>query len=182
MDRFLSGVPTPIDAYTDGACPNNGKRFAVGGVGVVFPQYSTFNISERLIDPNPTNNRAELFAILRAIDIVNTSIDPKGRRPVHVYTDSMLCVNTFTKWIAGWKKNGWRKRDKTDVLNVDLIKAIDLRMQSRPVMFVHVRAHTGRTDDRSRYNSLADELAVRGAGDPPLSVHHPPRQEAPLSL
>lgn len=152
-----------IDVYTDGACPSNGRGASVAGVGVAFPDHPDLNVSEALRD-RPTNNRAELSAILRALEVADERIDPARRRAVRVHTDSMLCVNTFTKWLAGWKRNGWRKADGAPVMNADLVRAVDERVRGRArVEFVHVRAHTGRADRDSRFNALADELAVAGA-------------------
>ena len=151
---------TAIDAYTDGACPSNGRGASVAGAGVAFPDHPELNVSETIREGKPTNNRAELLAILRAIEVADERIDPRGRRTLRVFTDSMLCVNTFTKWVAGWKRNGWLKRDGKPVLNAELIRAIDARMVRRRVEFKHVRAHTGRQDRDSRFNAMADELAV----------------------
>jgi len=155
-----SAGPNIIDVYTDGACPSNG-RATVAGAGVAFPEYPHLNVSETIRDA-PTNNRAELTAILRALETVDTRIDTTRRRTVRVYTDSMLCVNTFTKWLAGWKRHDWRKADGAPVMNADLVRAVDAHLTGRAgrVEFVHVRAHTGRADRHSRFNALADELAV----------------------
>ena len=154
--------PQPIDAYTDGACPANGRHATVAGVGVAFPDHPELNVSEAVRE-RPTNNRAELLAILRAAEVADATIDPGARRTLRVHTDSMLCVNTFTKWVGSWKRNGWRKRDGTPVLNAELIKAVDARMARRRIEFRHVRAHTGRGDRDSTFNALADELATKAA-------------------
>ena len=162
----LNASTTPIEAFTDGACTNNGKHNAKAGVGVAFPDRPDLNVSEPLAG-KATNNRAELTAILRALEIVDARLDPARQRPVRLYTDSMLCVNTFTNWVAGWKRNGWRKADGAPVLNADLVDKVDQRVQARRVRgrveFVHVRAHTGRADRNSKFNELADQLASAGA-------------------
>lgn len=176
-----------IEVYTDGACEGNGTPRARGGVGVAFPERPDLNVSEPLPPVGSkgpdgtqglkhTNNRAELTAILRALQVVDERLDTGRTRPVRLRTDSMLCVNTFTKWLAGWKRVGGGparvvgprdvvvvklvKRDGSPVLNTDLILAVEARLRLRRVEFVHVRAHTGRSDEASRFNALADELAV----------------------
>ena len=162
LDAFVANLPppaAPLEAFTDGACPNNGRHAKVAGAGVAFPERPELNVSER-ITSNPTNNRAELTAILRALEVADDTIDTARRRPIIIYTDSQLCIDSLTKWIGGWKKNGWLKRDKTAVLNDDLLKAVDARMQRRRVTFVHVRAHTGKQDRASILNALADDLAT----------------------
>ena len=162
LNQTMNQTLKPIEAYTDGACPANGRGATIAGAGVAFPDHPGLNVSETILE-KPTNNRAELLAILRATEVADASIDPTGRQTLRVFTDSMLCVNTFTKWVAGWKKNGWRKRDGAPVLNAELIKAIDARMARRRIEFKHVRAHTGRGDRDSQFNALADELAVKAA-------------------
>ena len=54
--------------YTDGACSNNGKPGARAGLGVYFGLNHKKNVSERLIGQQ-TNNRAELTAAIRAIEV-----------------------------------------------------------------------------------------------------------------
>ena len=49
-----------------------------------------------------------------------------------VYCDSMYVINVVTKWMAGWKRKGWRKGDGKPVMNVDLIQAIDVAIKGRP--------------------------------------------------
>ncbi len=36
-----------------------------------------------------------------------------------------MCVDGITKWIHGWKKNGWRTADKKPVKNVELWQRLD---------------------------------------------------------
>lgn len=111
--------------YTDGACSKNGRASAKGGIGVYFGPDSPLNISEPLTGPNHTNNRAELTAIIRAIQIYPFQI------PLLVYSDSMYCIDGLNKWLSGWKNNGWLKKDGEPVLNKDLWLTLDtLRLES----------------------------------------------------
>ena len=69
--------------------------------------------------------------------------------------DSQYVINSVTKWIAGWKANGWRKADKKPVVNVDLMQAIDKAITGRKVSFEWVRGHSGHplneaADDKAR--------------------------------
>ena len=52
-----------ITIFTDGACVNNGKRNAKGGVGIYYQDNYKPNVSISLKDSKPTNNKAELTAI-----------------------------------------------------------------------------------------------------------------------
>ena len=58
-------------------------------------------------------------------------------------------------WLAGWKKNGWRKADKSAVLNVELWQRIDELLSIHEVSFVWVHGHTGHP-----YNERCDALAT----------------------
>jgi ribonuclease HI len=101
------------------------------------------------------------MALIEAQTIADV-IDPKQEKPLYVYTDSELLINSITKWLSGWKKNDWKKSNRKPVLNQDLLKKID--SNPRPLIFKHVRAHTGRKDWESIYNNEADRLAREGLG------------------
>jgi ribonuclease HI len=55
--------------FTDGSCVDNGKHNASAGIGVYFGPNDERIISEKLNDQNPTNNKAEFEAIIRALGI-----------------------------------------------------------------------------------------------------------------
>lgn len=82
----------------------------------------------------------------------------RGYSSILVRTDSNLLIQSMTMWIKGWKKNGWKKRDNTPVLNVDLVKQLDYLMNKIKVRFEHVSAHVG-----IHGNEMADKLAREGA-------------------
>ena len=48
-----------------------------------------------------------------------------------VFCDSRYVINAITKWMPGWKRNGWKKGDRKPVLNVEIMKALDEAMQGR---------------------------------------------------
>ena len=153
--------PTPkkkktLMVYTDGACTNNGKPDARAGIGVYFGSDDSRNICERLRG-RQTNNRAEMVAIWRAI------IEAGKHTNLVVCTDSMLCVNSITKWMKGWKKRGWKKADGAPVANVDIWKVIDDAISNHrgKLAFKHVKAHCGIPG-----NEAADQLASTGALKP----------------
>jgi ribonuclease HI len=143
--------------FTDGACNFNGKKNAVAGYAVVFPNNKEYNYSEKILS-NPTNNRAEYCGIIKALEISN-KIDPNIKDTLYIYTDSELLINSVTKWIKGWKKNNWMTAKKTHVLNKDLLIKIDEHISRRNVVFKHVKAHTNNTDWESYWNNIADTMA-----------------------
>jgi ribonuclease HI len=137
--------------WTDGACENNGKPSARAGVGVYLGEGDPRNVSEPL-EGEQTNNRAELTAVIRALEIIGRDTS------AIVYTDSQYVVNGLSSWIAGWKKKGWRKGDGKPVKNRDLWMDLDAKRTARPlVTFKWVRGHAG-----CKGNMAADRLAVAG--------------------
>jgi ribonuclease HI len=148
-----------IHCYTDGSCFNNGKSNAKAGYAVLFPDNPKFNASDILPDDEPhTNNRAEYYAVLAAICIAD-DIDPTKLESLCIHTDCMLIINSMTKWIKGWKKNGWKTASGSPVANKDLLDEIDEKMNKRKVEFAHVLSHTGKKDYDSVQNAIVDKMA-----------------------
>ena len=105
--------------------------------------------------PSSSNNRGELTALLELLKATAPT-----NEELHVLTDSQYVINSVTKWIAGWKANGWRKADKKPVVNVDLMQAIDKAITGRKVSFEWVRGHSGHplneaADDKARAAATA---------------------------
>ena len=143
-----------ITIYTDGACKNNGKKNAIAGIGVY--SENVYNISEK-IEGRQTNQRAELYAILKALEL--TKIDDYST--VYIYTDSLYSINCITKWIYGWINNGWLDKKKKPVKNKNIIQPIyNIYKKYSNIRFIHIEAHTNKTDIHSLGNAKADELAT----------------------
>lgn len=105
--------------------------------------------------PNSSNNRGELTALLELLKATAPT-----NEELHVLADSQYVIKSVTKWIAGWKANGWRKADKKPVVNVDLMQAIDKAITGRKVSFEWVRGHSGHplneaADDKARAAATA---------------------------
>lgn len=75
-----------------------------------------------------------------------------------IFCDSRYVIDSITKWMAGWKRKGWRKKDGKPVLNVELMKALDAAMTGRKVRFEWVKGHAGHP-----LNEQADRLANAAA-------------------
>lgn len=105
---------------------------------------------------NGTNQIGELCAVLEALRAHT------GSEPLVIETDSQYAINCSTKWVHGWKKNGWKNAQKKPVKNAALIKAIDAEISARAgsVKFVWVKGHAGNAG-----NEKVDELARTYAGD-----------------
>lgn len=105
---------------------------------------------------NGTNQIGELCAVLEALRA------HPGSEELVIETDSQYAINCSTKWVQGWKRNGWRNSQKKPVKNADLIRAIDDEIGHRAgsVRFVWVKGHAGNAG-----NEKVDELARTYAGD-----------------
>jgi ribonuclease HI len=104
--------------------------------------------------PHGTNNQGELTAVLDLLTQTAHLSDD-----LVIYCDSQYVINSVTKWMAGWKRRGWRKSDGKPVLNAAIMQALDARMtefaaQGRRVEFRWVRGHAGH-----ELNEAADRLA-----------------------
>ncbi len=105
-------------------------------------------------EPATTNNRMEMMAAIAGLEAL--------QRPcrVRLFTDSKYVLDGATKWIKGWKKNGWKTADKKPVKNVDLWQRLDALAALHQVEWRWVRGHAGNPG-----NERADALANRGAAE-----------------
>ena len=139
-------------AYTDGACSGNPGP---GGWGVVLQAKSGLDVTkQRELSggaAETTNNRMELMAAISALEALSQI------STITVVTDSVYVKDGVTKWIFGWKKNGWKTASKKPVKNEDLWKQLDAAQAQHTVTWEWVKGHAGHPE-----NELADELARAG--------------------
>lgn len=100
-----------------------------------------------------TNNMGELTGVLDLLQ-QTAHLDEE----LLVYCDSTYAINSITRWLPGWKRKGWKKRDGKPVLNVEIMKSLDAAMAGRRVEFVWVKGHAGH-----ELNEAADRLANAAA-------------------
>ena len=137
-------------AYTDGACSGNPGP---GGWGVLLLAKDGETIlKERTLnggEPETTNNRMELMAAISALEVLE--------RPstLTVVTDSAYVKDGITKWIHGWKRNGWSK--KGGLKNAELWQRLDAAQARHKVTWEWIKGHAGHPE-----NERADELAREG--------------------
>ena len=134
-----------LEIWTDGACKFNPGP---GGWGVymVYGRHTRELCCGAL---QTTNNQMELTAVIEALGAI------KRPCPVRLHLDSSYVKDGITKWIHGWKKRGWKKADKSPVLNQDLWEALDAQLSRHQVTFVWVKGHAD-----NPYNNRCDELAT----------------------
>ena len=135
-----------VELYTDGACRGNPGPGGWGAILVYHGKEKELSGGEA----STTNNRMELMADIAGMSAL--------REPCEIVltSDSKYLVDAINKgWLASWKRNGWRKADKSAVLNVELWQKIDSLLQIHEVSFVWVHGHTGHP-----YNERCDALAT----------------------
>lgn len=139
-------------AYTDGACSGNPGP---GGWGAVLvARDGAAILKERELsggEPATTNNRMELMAAIAALE----ALERPSR--LTVVTDSAYLRDGVTRWIHGWKRNGWRTADRKPVKNEDLWRRLDAVAGRHEVAWDWVKGHAGHPE-----NERADALARAG--------------------
>ncbi|CAG8821139.1 23273_t:CDS:1, partial [Racocetra persica] len=149
-----------IQIWTDGCCLGNGTKEAKAGIGVFYGDKDPRNQSERLPGEQQTNNRAEIYAVIRAIE----SCENKTKS-LEIFTNSLHVVNIIGEWIETWEKNGYMTSNNKPVRNQNLIrklkKLIDSRIGSVKLTYVH--GHQGnygneQADKLSKIGSFKDEI------------------------
>jgi ribonuclease HI len=146
-----------LTIYTDGASRGNGQVGAVAGVGIWFGDNHPQNEGNPLPGDRQTNQRAELAAICRALEIA-----PIDRNTV-IYSDSHYSIQCVTEWYKKWETNQWKNSAGKDVENKDLIKPIRQQIEYRTMAgaiteFVWIKGHAGIAG-----NVGADKLATEAA-------------------
>lgn len=146
-DSTIRPAPGTVAIWTDGACSGNPGP---GGWGAIL----LFGEARKEISggENPsTNNRMELMAAISSLEAL------KRACTVDLHTDSEYLRNGVTKWMAGWKRNGWRTADKKPVKNVDLWERLESAIARHDIRWHWVKGHAG-----DPMNERADELAREG--------------------
>jgi len=144
----VTGRPE-VEIFTDGAC--SGNPGPGGWAAILHFTGSDGAGRERELsggDPMTTNNRMELMGAISGLEAL--------KRPcrVRLFTDSIYVKDGATKWIQGWKKNGWRTADKKPVKNIELWRRLDVAQSRHRVEWTWVKGHDGHPE-----NERADQLA-----------------------
>jgi len=144
-----------VEIFTDGSCKGNPGP---GGWGVILRKGNT----EREMsggEPETTNNRMEMMAAIKALQAL--------KRPCEValYTDSKYMIDGITKWIHGWKKNGWRNAAKKPVANAELWQELEAAAQRHKVEWHWVKGHAGHAENERADTLASDAATLAAAGD-----------------
>ena len=138
-----------IEAYTDGACYNNGKANAQCGSGIWFGPGQERNRAIKVPGREQSNQVGELIAIIIAAEAVPQSW------PLKIHSDSRYAIDGLTKHLRTWEDNGW-----INVKNANIFKkaAYVLKRRTAPTSFQWVKGHSG-----NEGNEESDGLAKEGA-------------------
>jgi ribonuclease HI len=149
----VSETASSVILFTDGACSGNPGP---GGWGFILRHPATGKELEGSGgDPDTTNNRMELQAVIEGLSAL--------KRPtvVEVVTDSKYVVQGATEWLAGWKRNGWKRKEDgrlKPIKNPEHWQKLDQLLSQHTVRFRWIRGHAGHAE-----NERCDELAVEAA-------------------
>ena len=150
MSPSGSKKDTEVQLFTDGGCSGNPGP---GGWAYVMRHLPTGKeIEASGAERETTNNRMELTAVIRGLEALNRSTS------VELVTDSVYVGRGLSEWMAKWKANGWRRRERNgwaEVKNEDLWRQLDQLLVKHQVRFTHVRGHSGHPE-----NERCDTLAV----------------------
>lgn len=138
-----------ITIFTDGSALGNPGKSGWGAV-VQTPEMVT---ELGGAEDNSTNNRMEMTAIVEALVFVGDIKDE-----IVVNSDSQYTMNGITKWIGGWKANGWKTKNKTDVLNKDIWQKLDEATQGKKITWNYVAGHVG-IPGNERVDAIANGFA-----------------------
>ncbi|WP_425086467.1 ribonuclease HI [Zavarzinia compransoris] len=133
-----------VEIHTDGACSGNPGP---GGWGALL----RFRGTEKELsggEAQTTNNRMELMAAIAALEALTRPAE------VRLFTDSRYVMDGITKWIAGWKRNGWKTADKKPVKNDDLWRRLEVAAARHRVDWHWVKGHAG-----DPLNERVDQIA-----------------------
>lgn len=134
-----------VEIFTDGACSGNPGP---GGWGTIMRWKGVekeFSGSES----DTTNNRMELMAAIIGLENLKRDV---GK--VRITTDSTYVKDGTSKWMHGWKKNGWKTAAKKPVKNQDLWMRLDEALSDHDVEWQWVKGHSGHAE-----NERCDEMA-----------------------
>ncbi|MEX1109415.1 MAG: ribonuclease HI [Dongiaceae bacterium] len=143
-----------VEIFTDGACRGNPGP---GGWAAILRRG---NHEKELCGGEilTTNNRMEMTAAIMALEAL------KKPSTARLYTDSTYLKDGITKWIAGWKRKGWKTADRKPVKNIDLWQRLEAAAAPHRIEWHWVRGHDGHIENE-RVDLLA-RAAIEALSNP----------------
>ncbi|MFA6432583.1 MAG: ribonuclease HI [Candidatus Paceibacterota bacterium] len=144
--------------FTDGSSRGNPGP---GGWGTIIVDKNSGTIMELgSRETRTTNNQMELRAAVEGLKKA-----PKNSSVI-VYTDSSYLINGITKWVKGWKNNGWQTKTKKDVLNRDIWEELDSVAAGLNIKWHQISGHVGVLG-----NERCDYIATSFADEQPIKLY-----------
>ncbi|MFA6219331.1 MAG: ribonuclease HI [Erythrobacter sp.] len=141
-----------VELYTDGAC--KGNPGPGGWAALLRMGHREKEMSGG--ESHTTNNRMEMTAAIRGLSALTEPCQ------VELHTDSKYLIDGITKWVHGWKKNGWVNASKKPVRNPELWHDLIELTARHKVTWHWVKGHSGH-DENERVDRLASDAADRAA-------------------
>lgn len=170
--------------FVDGSINDQSKTYhqkhrRKAGIGIFIAKneyIEEIRISEPFPLENPTNIRAEWWAVTRSLMFVlqkheSDTIEEIQKIQVFLYCDCNNVVLSIQKWISQWKKRNWRKSNKKPVENREIIEQVDSIIQTKlpRTNIIKIKSHQPKpynTESREYWlwygNYIADKLANEG--------------------
>lgn len=134
-----------VTIHTDGGCQGNPGPGGWAAILVAGPHRKEISGGAAAT----TNNRMELMGAIESLSILNRPCE------VEFYTDSNYLKDGITKWIHGWKRNGWKTKSKEPVKNEDLWRRLDAAIGQHKITWRWLKGHAGHEG-----NERCDQLAT----------------------
>lgn len=137
-----------IEIHSDGACEGNPGP---GGWAAVL----TYGKHRRVVSggaPATTNNRMEVQAAIEALRALKEPCE------VEFHTDSNYLKDGITKWVAGWRRNGWLTREKQPVKNEDLWRQLDGEVRRHKIEWHWLKGHAGHQENEACDQTAKGEI------------------------
>jgi len=136
--------------YSDGAC--SGNPGPGGWAYILRDQASGATKKASGYEPNTTNNRMELTAVIKGLEAL--------KRPcvVTLVTDSAYVADGLKTWMPAWKARGWQRqvgKKLAPVKNLDLWQELDRLLATHELICERIAGHRGHPE-----NEECDALAV----------------------
>lgn len=142
-----------VQLFTDGACSGNPGP---GGWAYILRHPASGTEKENSGGQrDTTNNQMELSAVIQGLAALTRTSE------VEVVTDSEYVAKGAREWMPGWKKNGWKRKEKGSLKplkNAELWQQMDALLAKHQVRWTVIRGHSGHAE-----NERCDQLAVAAA-------------------
>lgn len=165
---------TEHSIFCDGACPGNGTKTARASWAFAYWPHPLHTVggppaTEEAAPLDPltpqTNQRAELTALLRALEWAKEELITESGSTITIYTDSVYAMKCTTEWGPKWKRDGWTRSSGKPLENLDLVKPLVDLWQSENTadhtwVLEHVPGHSKKPGPEKHGNDWVDAAAV----------------------